>query len=197
MNLKVLLASAALAGALGLATAASATVVTFDDLPGDGVVADGYGGIVWGGNWDYYLDPQPPYNAKSPDTRVYADYNLGCCTVGDTNFSFAAPVVFNGAYFAGHGPHDGYAAITFGLYNSGVLVHTSAGLDASATPKFLASGYSGLVDEVRVNGARDFFVMDNVTYNATAAPEPAAWALMIGGFGLAGAALRRRRAAVA
>ena len=31
----------------------------------------------------------------------------------------------------------------------------------------------------------------------TAVPEPATWALMIGGFGLAGAALRRRRAAVA
>lgn len=31
----------------------------------------------------------------------------------------------------------------------------------------------------------------------SAAPEPAAWALMIGGFGLAGAALRRRRALAA
>jgi microcystin-dependent protein len=28
-------------------------------------------------------------------------------------------------------------------------------------------------------------------------PEPASWALMIGGFGLAGVALRRRRAAAA
>jgi PEP-CTERM motif len=37
-----------------------------------------------------------------------------------------------------------------------------------------------------------------VTYSSTAggaAPEPASWALMIAGFGLAGAALRRRRAA--
>jgi microcystin-dependent protein len=31
----------------------------------------------------------------------------------------------------------------------------------------------------------------------TAVPEPGTWALMIGGFGLAGAALRRRRAATA
>ena len=35
------------------------------------------------------------------------------------------------------------------------------------------------------------------TFNGGAAPEPAAWALMIGGFGLAGAALRRRRSAAA
>ena len=31
-----------------------------------------------------------------------------------------------------------------------------------------------------------------VTTNATTVPEPATWAMMIGGFGLAGAALRRR-----
>ena len=30
----------------------------------------------------------------------------------------------------------------------------------------------------------------------TAVPEPASWAMMVGGFGLAGAAMRRRRAAV-
>lgn len=33
-------------------------------------------------------------------------------------------------------------------------------------------------------------------FNGSAAPEPGAWALMIGGFGLAGAALRRRRVAI-
>jgi hypothetical protein len=37
-------------------------------------------------------------------------------------------------------------------------------------------------------------VLDNVSV-AAAVPEPATWALMIGGFGLAGAALRRRRVA--
>ncbi len=31
------------------------------------------------------------------------------------------------------------------------------------------------------------------TFNAGAVPEPASWALMIGGFGLIGSALRRRR----
>jgi hypothetical protein len=33
--------------------------------------------------------------------------------------------------------------------------------------------------------------------SAAPTPEPAAWALMIGGFGLAGAAMRRRRRAAA
>jgi hypothetical protein len=35
--------------------------------------------------------------------------------------------------------------------------------------------------------------VDNVSVTAGGVPEPASWALMIGGFGLAGAALRRRR----
>ncbi len=36
------------------------------------------------------------------------------------------------------------------------------------------------------------FMPENSDFNASAVPEPASWALMIGGFGLAGAALRRR-----
>jgi len=35
------------------------------------------------------------------------------------------------------------------------------------------------------------------TFNAAAVPEPASWAMMIGGFGLVGAAMRRRAAKVA
>lgn len=41
------------------------------------------------------------------------------------------------------------------------------------------------------------FVVDRVYVIAGAVPEPATWAMMIGGFGLAGGALRRRRALVA
>ena len=38
-----------------------------------------------------------------------------------------------------------------------------------------------------------YWTLDNVAFTGGAVPEPATWALMIGGFGLAGATLRRRR----
>jgi hypothetical protein len=58
----------------------------------------------------------------------------------------------------------------------------------------------GVVHSIKFEGFTHGVVDDLTLFGATvpdAVPEPAAWALMISGFGLAGAALRRRRAAVA
>jgi PEP-CTERM motif-containing protein len=178
----------AAAAALTIAGAAKATVVTFDDLPGDGVVPDGYAGITWNGQWNYYLDSQPPYTPESSPTRVY---DLPGVTGA---FEFSGPVVFDGAYFAGFES----APVTFEMLLGGVTVATSGTLAPSDVPAFLSSGYGGLVDTVIVHSPEpDFFVMDDVTFHAGGVPEPASWALMIAGMGLAGATLRRRRVAMA
>lgn len=50
--------------------------------------------------------------------------------------------------------------------------------------------------ELQQYGGTWVFVSE-VTFEGGAAPEPAAWTMMIAGFGLAGAALRRRRMAAA
>jgi hypothetical protein len=180
-----------LAATLFGAAAAQATVVSFDDLTGGGgLVANGYGGVNWNGNWTWYDRPQPPYNALSPATRIFSSYDPP--KPGDvegSSFSFSGDVIFNGAYFAG----DGDGVIQFALYNDGGLVATSGTLTTSSTPTFLSSGYAGAVDQVAVRG-RKSYVMDDVTFNATAVPEPESYALLLAGLGVLGFIGKRRRA---
>lgn len=62
----------------------------------------------------------------------------------------------------------------------------------------IASLAAGDTIDFRVNRAGDYyFDSTGLAATVTAVPEPAAWALMIGGFGMTGAMLRRRRTATA
>jgi hypothetical protein len=61
------------------------------------------------------------------------------------------------------------------------------------------SGITKFVVTSDQGGENVSFGIDNVTFDSvtSAAPEPASWALMLGGFGLVGGAMRgRRKAAV-
>lgn len=63
----------------------------------------------------------------------------------------------------------------------------------------LSGAYNKVVFTLNTSAESSGMSFDNLTVTAAAAPgavpEPAAWALMLGGFGLVGAASRRRRAA--
>ena len=66
-----------------------------------------------------------------------------------------------------------------------------------------AAGFVDLGSSLKIAPGQYTFVLDGSSFagqgelSVSSVPEPAAWALMIGGFGLAGASLRRRRASVA
>ena len=182
-----LLCGVAAAAVIVLSSSAMAqTVVTFDDLTGQGVLADGYGGITWGGEWSYYDANQNPYNPASGLERIYS-------YTQNASFSFASAVQFDGAYVAGapFGP-GGLTTVAFELFDSGTLVDTVS-LNPSSTPTFLATNYSGLVTDVVVIATPGYFVLDNVTYTgaSTPAPEPASLAAL--GMGLVAVGLVRRR----
>ena len=73
------------------------------------------------------------------------------------------------------------------------LINVLGNLDVSKSlSAFAIYGYSG-------GGGDDVTLLDDVLFDngAAAVPEPATWALMIGGFALTGAAMRRRPLATA
>lgn len=179
----LLLAFVMAVAAVGLA----ATVdCNFDNFTGAGIVPDGYCGITWNLVWTYYDTPQQPYNPHTPPERVYSP-STGA---GEYDFTFETPSVFQGAWFAGFA----FATVHFNLYDSSHnLLWTSASLDPSDVPTFLASGYGGLVSIVGVfSQSNDFYVMDDVTYAETVTPEPGSlWLLATAVLG-AGSAFRKK-----
>ena len=109
-----------------------------------------------------------------------------------TGFSF---------FYADQVGFTGSVSVFDGLNGSGSLLATLS-LPSTPTPYevFVPVGvtFSGTAKSVVFGGSANFIAFDDITLgSATAggAPEPATWALMIGGMGLAGAALRRRRSA--
>jgi hypothetical protein len=188
----------ALAGLAGIGVCAHASaariIVEFEDLSGTGLIADGYGGINWNDNFSFYDTAEAPFTPNSGSTVAFSNYaKTEPGTQFTQAFSFASPVLFEGAYFSGN-PFT----LALDYYLGGVRVGGIA-IVTSATPTFLA-GLPTAVDEVRVTGNTGNWVMDDVTYETvvpSAVPEPATWAMMIAGFGLAGAAARRRRPAAA
>jgi hypothetical protein len=78
-----------------------------------------------------------------------------------------------------------------GAQSAAWTLYTLSGVAQSDTVRVQFVGYSGSTS-IGAPG------LDDVSLSVTGgAPEPAAWALMIAGFGLTGAALRRRSAAAA
>ena len=166
---------------------ASATVLTFDDITPDDLVAANYGSLDWSaGGWFAFSGEQGPLAAHSGDVRITSVFGA---TDADTAIGLGDGKTFQGAWFAGYDD----VSLTFKLYDQGMLVATSTTLTTSATPTWLASGYAGLVDEVIVSSAdQDAWVMDDLTFSA-AVPEPGSMALMTGGLLAFAAAARRRR----
>lgn len=184
-----LLRGALAAGAIMVAglPSAMATVLSFDKLA-DGVLPFSYGGLDWSAaGWTVFATPAAPYTPHSGAGRVATGFMAEDAA---SVIRFSQTANFDGAYFAGLGG----AVLSFELYLGGQIVHTSATLDPSATPSFLASGYAGLVDAVRVKSANHGeFVMDDFTFTQ-AVPEPQSYALLLAGLLLVGAATRRHPA---
>jgi len=78
---------------------------------------------------------------------------------------------------------------------SRTIVASSGGQSVTATGIPISNGVLNTIEVKGVTSSTNdkATFSGTATFNAGAVPEPASWALMIGGFGLVGAAMRRRR----
>ncbi|HLZ75156.1 MAG TPA: PEPxxWA-CTERM sorting domain-containing protein [Phenylobacterium sp.] len=190
---RISIALAAIAGALGLtAQSAQATPITFIET----VNASGMLGA------DVFSDALVTFTGTADTTDVVGAYQISHLPIsvdvaGLGSAAFTDDFLL---YANNNGPNIGMGDITTGLallYVGGPLGGYDLQSNFSLTgisQKNLGASYNTTA------GAFSFrTTAETATFQAQlgAVPEPAAWALMISGFGLAGAALRRRRAAFA
>jgi hypothetical protein len=209
-----LLAAAATVAALALANPVRAATLTIDfEEDAAGAKAEGYSAVDYGG-LDFFTDlgagiEVGNYGVQSDGQGLLArndtngNFIVGVFSDGphaflsldfgndDANFTLAGEravlTAYLGAALVGQvfvvlNRNDAMdQTITF---NSGAFDNfTFAYTDAAGNP-FTGGGAVnvGLIE-----------VIDNVTFDVAAVPEPATWAMMILGFGATGALLRRRR----
>jgi Protein of unknown function (DUF642)/PEP-CTERM motif len=218
---KTTLAAALSAAALlGLAGQAAATdLVTngsFEDITG--AAYQGWGGYTFGAgfstlpSWTVVSGSVDVTTNASGWSPAYAGVNsldINGWEAGEISQSFAdkagATYTVSFAYSrnAAGAPDPATADVSVG----GQTVHVSSQNDPSQfgtvgamlwktdSFTFVGTGHDSITLAATVPGNGGVFFDDIQVNGPAAVPEPASWALMIGGFGLAGAALRRRRSA--
>jgi hypothetical protein len=207
MKQLILAASAVLA--IAGATAAQATVLTFDDIDlgggGYGSMPANYAGYSWS---NFAVINGPVYGPSGYANGVVSPNQVACACAGDfsgqtvdTLTKGGASFDLNSGYFTSAW-NDGARLQVLGYSGGSVIYGLGADLFTSG-PSFINFGWTG-VDKVEFSisggtpsglpGGGDYFAIDNLSVDAV--PEPASWAMMIVGFGLAGTAMRRRRTVV-
>jgi hypothetical protein len=151
-----------------------------DSLGGSG---PNYGVSFTSGDWVIlggYGETSPPQFAYNFSGNGGFDVASGFTT----QFSFTAGAFTSSA-----------VSIYDGVGGTGTLLAQITGITDSPFAFGAHSvNFAGTARSVIVTAGSAQFAWDDVTLGALGVPEPASWALTIGGFGLMGATMRRRRA---
>ncbi len=191
------------------AAPASAVLLTFDDLGTDAFtpIPTSYQGLTW----DYWASVNAVnYGPSGYANGVISGGNSACACASDfgqpfQSISSASSFTLASGYFTSAW-NDGATLTVTGLSGATTLFSTTAELNTT-TPLFLTFNWSGIdsvrfsiaggIDNPELTGGGDYFAVDNLSIITGAVPEPASWAMLIAGFGLVGAAMRRRTIATA
>ncbi|ODU20530.1 MAG: hypothetical protein ABS87_10865 [Sphingomonas sp. SCN 67-18] len=187
----VLLASAALALALPAAAASAATIINLDGQAHSSISGSAANVVNFGPGTYKVTFTQDQFTAFSRWSS-----NAGCDGAGE---NCRQGWELSAAYDAGNGVTQFGDANGGGNY--GPTVTPDNGFYANETLAFDAGSgvYSSTFTLTQATDVRFFIFDDNIGDNrggislsVSAVPEPATWAMMIGGFGLVGGVMRRR-----
>lgn len=200
------LMAAVAAGSLISAGSAHAAVI-FGDLTGGSAATNG--GVF------EELDPAPGFavgNNNQQSNNLFAFNEQQSVTLTSAVGSLAAGTVVN-SHYVFFDPGPGRRAIGFVDFDGDILevldsrniLNSTDALLGNANVNYLNPGARGLENNDQFNIAGNRLNIDfrasspgdfvRVLTVAPSVPEPASWAMMIGGFGLVGGAMRRRRKA--
>ena len=164
-------------------------------LPG-WTIENGSVDVIWTGS---------PWGPAAEGTNSL-DINGWTAGTISQQFNTVAGTVYTVSYAYSRNPYNGDEADayvsagghtdTLATFNDGHFGGGYAMLWNTASFSFVGDGNAATVRLGAITPGNAGVFFDNVSVSG-AVPEPASWALMIGGFGMAGAMLRRRRALVA
>lgn len=204
MRIKSFLASMAICAAMASPVAAATTVIDFDDTTAPGLfdhqtpLTNQYAalGVTFsglGGNpGAEVLDQSSNFGVNARSGRNFLAFNVYTGLSAEVNFTTA---IIGFEVFGGSGAgYDGlYWANAYNI--DGDLVDSySVQFAPGNVGGWTALNLAGAgITRVQFGSSNLNWLADDLSFTVGGAvPEPATWAMMITGFGLAGAALRRR-----
>jgi hypothetical protein len=209
-------AAAVMSASLLSASAASAALITFEDLAVGTTLSNQYAGLGVIFSPNAFSGPSPSSSGQdwATDTdmtvvssvgtdvgglgtpslvsgNILRSFNGWLNEDGDPSFlmTFTSAISSISLDFAGvTTPSD----VTLYAYDGALLLGTASG---TTTGQFNLSFNAASITKVAIApGSFDDWVgVDNISFTSGVVPEPASWAMMLAGFGAIGCALRRRR----
>lgn len=142
-----------------------------------------------------------PDSSGAPTVNSFGTNELGNSNSGDYPtaegllFSFTSPVKNISFVFDNFGDNNSFGAPSMALAFIGAVQAESQNIGScnGCTVNLLSSGITSLrINNGSGGGYNWEYGLRSISFDAAGVPEPATWALMIMGFGLAGGAMRRR-----
>lgn len=129
--------------------------------------------------------------------KVVTVDKVGIAEFGDTDFNYdigSTNVAFNSTLTFAN-----LTAFTnaFGALNTSILSNgNGSNENRDINPGNLSGNLFYVAAAFSSSNSNDSFKINGITYATSAVPEPASWAMMIGGLAVVGSAMRRRKSAV-